>query len=50
MPDQPLLAKGLQVSVKLQASMQPAALAAAKHKRHNLINQAIAAMYAQVDG
>ena len=44
--DKPLLGpKRPQLAIKLQALMQPASSAAAKHANNNLVNQAIAAMY-----
>ena len=44
-PDQLLVFKRPQLAIKLQALMQPATSAAAKHANSNLVNQAIAAMY-----
>ena len=44
-PDQLLIFKRPQLAIKLQALMQPASSAAAKHANNNLVNQAIAAMY-----
>ena len=44
-PDQLLIFKRPQLAIKLQALMQPATSAAAKHGNNALLNQAIAAMY-----
>lgn len=44
-PDQLLIFKRPQLAVKLEALMQPATSAAAKHANGNLINQVIAALY-----
>ena len=44
-PDQLLVFKRPQLAIKLQALMQPASSAAAKHANNNLVNQAVAAMY-----